>query len=559
MDILKNLQGNSNNKQSPSSFLADFGQNKFDDKSIRKEFKEVIKEHYTSFPKNKDVPAQVNSAKNSFNSQGNTERSEFLVHESNHIVQQKNTLSNEVNQKIGSGDLADKTDIEIKKEDSNFEGLEELGWQELISLDAAELNDQLKWSLNSLTFINSINPDAFNTQSVGNFENEVDAVNDEMLQQLTSAGIDLAEGEVEGLSIEASAVQYLQSQRDDNQSNDQNLAEERGVYNLTNNAVISQEYQHHELDSKAVLGQEQLNRASSSFAQQEVLDVRSSSDDLQQPLTAEVASENSIEQGAQLQSDVVAKNFVTTNISSFVQSNIVNSQNVEQGENESQEDQLVMNEVSIIEESGDGYNEEQNFDDKNDSQDNSGHLQQSGDLNHQLDSNKNDLNLNFANALKAYGANVAKNDSPPEIPVTEQIHIKLDQAVEKGDSKITVQLSPEHLGKIEIHLDMQDKAVNNIRISVEKQETLEMLQKEQRTLLSSIIEVTKSDEPSLSFDLKQNHHNFMQDEKEQRENLARLLQEGSDNGEIYDKQREISLIEGYVNYSNIPGGVNIQV
>jgi hypothetical protein len=90
-----------------------------------------------------------------------------------------------------------------------------------------------------------------------------------------------------------------------------------------------------------------------------------------------------------------------------------------------------------------------------------------------------------------------------DITPVEQVKINVERAIKDGDSKITVQLKPATLGQVDINLQINDQGTAHILISVEKAETLELLQKDVKNLEKTLAEVgIKTDTSTLNFSLR---------------------------------------------------------
>ncbi len=90
-----------------------------------------------------------------------------------------------------------------------------------------------------------------------------------------------------------------------------------------------------------------------------------------------------------------------------------------------------------------------------------------------------------------------------EAPVSEQVLFHVKTAVGKGDSRITIQLNPEELGKLDITLDVDAKGKTGISITADNKQTLDLLQRDSQGLQKALSEAgLKADSGSLSFNLR---------------------------------------------------------
>lgn len=88
-------------------------------------------------------------------------------------------------------------------------------------------------------------------------------------------------------------------------------------------------------------------------------------------------------------------------------------------------------------------------------------------------------------------------------PVTEQIVFHVKTAVGSGDSKITIQLHPEELGKLDVTLDIDAKGKAGVTIIADNKQTLDLLQRDSQGLQKALSDAgLKADSGSLSFNLR---------------------------------------------------------
>ncbi len=87
-------------------------------------------------------------------------------------------------------------------------------------------------------------------------------------------------------------------------------------------------------------------------------------------------------------------------------------------------------------------------------------------------------------------------------PATNQVFVQLSKAVQNGQNKITVQLRPEELGRVEVKLDIAGDGKVKAMVMADKPETLDLLQKDSRVLERALQEAgLKTDNNSLSFNM----------------------------------------------------------
>ncbi len=88
-------------------------------------------------------------------------------------------------------------------------------------------------------------------------------------------------------------------------------------------------------------------------------------------------------------------------------------------------------------------------------------------------------------------------------PVAEQVVFHVKTAVSTGNSKISIQLDPESLGKLEIKLDVDASGKTTAVVTADNKQTLDMLQRDARGLERALADAgLKTDAGSLSFNLR---------------------------------------------------------
>ena len=97
--------------------------------------------------------------------------------------------------------------------------------------------------------------------------------------------------------------------------------------------------------------------------------------------------------------------------------------------------------------------------------------------------------------------------------MVEQISIKVTKALEAGIDKITIQLRPAHMGRVEVKMEMiQDNRVSALIIA-DNRETLDALKNDSRELQRALMEAGLSaDSGDLNFSLR-GEENQGQDDK----------------------------------------------
>ncbi len=112
-------------------------------------------------------------------------------------------------------------------------------------------------------------------------------------------------------------------------------------------------------------------------------------------------------------------------------------------------------------------------------------------------------------SLSQNGNTTSTNSTAPTVqkpiaqPATNQVFVQLTKAVQNGQNKITVQLRPDELGRVEVKLDIAGDGRVKAMVMADKPETLDLLQKDSRVLERALQEAgLKTDNNSLSFNLQ---------------------------------------------------------
>lgn len=94
---------------------------------------------------------------------------------------------------------------------------------------------------------------------------------------------------------------------------------------------------------------------------------------------------------------------------------------------------------------------------------------------------------------------------PGALPSTAvgQVAVKLANSAADGGGKLTIRLNPEELGKVDVKLEVSKDGTVHAKISAEKPETLDMLQRDARLLDKALQDAgLKTGQNSLEFDLR---------------------------------------------------------
>lgn len=146
----------------------------------------------------------------------------------------------------------------------------------------------------------------------------------------------------------------------------------------------------------------------------------------------------------------------------------------------------------------------------------------------------------------------------PQTPVTEQIVFNVKSAVGNGSSKITIQLHPEDLGKLDITLDVDAKGKAGVTITADNKNTLDLLQRDSQGLQKALSDAgLKSDSGSLNFNLRGGQQEGQGQNQSQATNQYRKSQPDESLPEELNIALLASEIRGY--QVNLPDGLNIKI
>lgn len=88
--------------------------------------------------------------------------------------------------------------------------------------------------------------------------------------------------------------------------------------------------------------------------------------------------------------------------------------------------------------------------------------------------------------------------------VLEQVQVAITRARGVDSDRITIQLNPADLGRVEVSLDVRQDGTTQLNITADKRETLDLLQRDARSLERSLQDAgVKADAGSMEFNLRQ--------------------------------------------------------
>ena len=92
--------------------------------------------------------------------------------------------------------------------------------------------------------------------------------------------------------------------------------------------------------------------------------------------------------------------------------------------------------------------------------------------------------------------------------MVEQVTVKITKAIQAGNDKITIQLRPANMGRVEVKMNISQDNRLNVMVIVDRPETLDQLQKDSRELQRALQEAgLQVDNGDLNFNLRgeENH------------------------------------------------------
>lgn len=89
-------------------------------------------------------------------------------------------------------------------------------------------------------------------------------------------------------------------------------------------------------------------------------------------------------------------------------------------------------------------------------------------------------------------------------PAQEQVAVKVSQAIAQGLNRVSVQLDPASLGRVEIQIEMPQDGKASVLVLAERQDTLDMLRTDSKSLEKALQDAgIKADAGALEFGLQQ--------------------------------------------------------
>jgi len=106
---------------------------------------------------------------------------------------------------------------------------------------------------------------------------------------------------------------------------------------------------------------------------------------------------------------------------------------------------------------------------------------------------------NFSNML----SRTTPSNQANQANVAEQVVFQVKTTLKTGDSKISIQLHPEDLGKVDIAMEVGANGKTSVHITADNKQTLDLLQSDSKGLQKALADAgLKADSGSLSFNLR---------------------------------------------------------
>jgi len=148
----------------------------------------------------------------------------------------------------------------------------------------------------------------------------------------------------------------------------------------------------------------------------------------------------------------------------------------------------------------------------------------------------------------------AAYQAPPTQVNAPQLAFDIVRHVQAGNTKFHIRLDPPELGRIDVRMDVDKTGNVTTRLMVEKSETLDLLQRDQRSLERALAQAgLEGGKTNLEFSLRQNPSSYRQDQ--QGEDARPLF---ADSGAANDDAAETATVTQYRGTASA-GGLNLFV
>lgn len=117
--------------------------------------------------------------------------------------------------------------------------------------------------------------------------------------------------------------------------------------------------------------------------------------------------------------------------------------------------------------------------------------------------------LEQSTALRSMSGNASLDaqlrhaQTPQQDNVTEQVEVRLRNALADGSRRMEIHLKPAELGRVDVRIDTDADGRSHVTVTADKRDTLDMLQRDARALERALNEAgLKADSNNLSFNLR---------------------------------------------------------
>jgi flagellar hook-length control protein FliK len=115
----------------------------------------------------------------------------------------------------------------------------------------------------------------------------------------------------------------------------------------------------------------------------------------------------------------------------------------------------------------------------------------------------------------------AQRFTPQRQPVADQVSVQINKAIKAGLDRISIQLRPENLGRVDVKLDISRDGGVSVAVIADNKDTMELLQRDAKELLKALADAgLKAESGDLNFNLR----------GEQNQNAANGNDAGSNKG-----------------------------
>lgn len=95
--------------------------------------------------------------------------------------------------------------------------------------------------------------------------------------------------------------------------------------------------------------------------------------------------------------------------------------------------------------------------------------------------------------VKVGEASAARSEAVSDTQLTEQVGEQVTKALERGETRLTIRLNPEHLGRVDVELTLTQNGTLQVELRAENQLTQRLLEKESGGLQQMLMRNTQQD------------------------------------------------------------------